>query len=94
VSYLVQMYKRHSAHLSLVLNLLNPCPVCGAESALAEIQPHPVHVNLEIHGYLCDRCGPIKSNPWLYLARGARGLYIDLISSQYGDMRIRQSGRA
>jgi hypothetical protein len=37
----------------LVLNPLNPCPVCGAETALA--------VNFEIHGYLCDRCGPIKS---------------------------------
>ena len=40
---------------------LNPCPVCGAETALAEIEPHPLHVNFEIHGYLCDRCGPIKS---------------------------------
>jgi C4-type Zn-finger protein len=39
----------------------NPCPVCGAETALAEIAPHPLHVNFEIHGYLCDRCGPIKS---------------------------------
>jgi hypothetical protein len=39
----------------------NPGPVCGAETALAEIAPHPLHVNFEIHGYLCDRCGPIKS---------------------------------
>ena len=39
----------------------NPCPVCSAETALAEIEPHPLHVNFEIHGYLCDRCGPIKS---------------------------------
>jgi hypothetical protein len=45
----------------LVLNPLNPCPVCGAETALAEIEPHPLYVNFEIHGYLCDRCGPIKS---------------------------------
>jgi hypothetical protein len=45
----------------LALKPLNPCPVCGAETALAEIEPHPLHVNFEIHGYLCDRCGPIKS---------------------------------
>jgi hypothetical protein len=41
--------------------MLNPCPVCGAETALAEIEPHPLHVNFEIHGYLCDLCGPVKS---------------------------------
>ena len=46
---------------SLMLKPRNPCPVCGAESALAEIEPHPLHANFEIHGYLCDRCGPIKS---------------------------------
>jgi hypothetical protein len=39
----------------------NPCPVCGAETALAVIEPHPLHVNFEVHGYLCDRCGPVKS---------------------------------
>jgi hypothetical protein len=44
-----------------VLEPLNPCPVCVGETALAEIEPHPLHVNFEIHGYLCDRCGPIKS---------------------------------
>jgi hypothetical protein len=43
------------------MKLLNPCPVCGAETALAEIEPHPLHVNFEIHGYLCDLCGLIKS---------------------------------
>jgi|HubBroStandDraft_3_1064219.scaffolds.fasta_scaffold46050_3 ribosomal protein S27AE len=45
----------------LMLKQLNPCPVCGAETALAEIEPHPLHVDFEIHGYLCGRCGPIKS---------------------------------
>ena len=50
--------------------LLNPCPVCGAETALAEIEPHPVHVNLEIHGYespmrvgqISGRVSPAKAN--------------------------------
>src|ERR1700678_4414547 len=46
---------------SLTFAQRNPCPVCGAETALAEIEPHPLHVNFEIHGYLCDRCGPVKS---------------------------------
>ena len=46
---------------SLMLKPRNPCPVCGFETALAEIEPHPLYVNFEIHGYLCDRCGPIKS---------------------------------
>ena len=45
----------------LMLKPTNPCPVCGAETALAEIEPHPLHGNFEIHGYVCDRCGPIKS---------------------------------
>jgi hypothetical protein len=25
------------------------------------IEPHPLHVNFDIHGYVCDRCGPVKS---------------------------------
>ena len=44
-----------------ILQPINPCPICGAETTLAEIEPHPLHANFEIHGYLCDRCGPIKS---------------------------------
>ena len=39
----------------------NPCPVCGAETLLAAIEPHPLHVKFEIHGYLCEWCGPVKS---------------------------------
>jgi hypothetical protein len=45
----------------VMIQLMNPCPVCGAETALAEIEPHPLHVKFEIHGYLCIRCGPVKS---------------------------------
>jgi hypothetical protein len=45
----------------IMLKPKNPCPVCGAETTLAEIEAHPLHVKFEIHGYLCDRCGPIKS---------------------------------
>ena len=49
-------------YASLRSKPLNPCPVCGAETTLAEIESHPVHVaNFEIHGYFCDRCGPTKS---------------------------------
>src|ERR1700730_11974718 len=56
---------RHTLYASLdepiMLKPKNPCPVCGAETTLAEIEAHPLHVKFEIHGYLCDRCGPIKS---------------------------------
>jgi hypothetical protein len=45
----------------LKLEARNPCPICGVETALAEIEPHPLHVNFEIHGYFCEQCGPIKS---------------------------------
>src|ERR1700678_2447911 len=44
-----------------MLKPTNPCPVCGAETALTEVERHPLHVNFDIHGYLCDRCGPVKS---------------------------------
>jgi len=46
-------------NVSLELKPRNPCPVCGVETALAEIAPHPLHINFEIHGYLCEQCGPI-----------------------------------
>src|ERR1700730_9120865 len=46
---------------ALELKPRNPCPVCGVETALAEIDRYPLHVNFEIHGYLCEQCGPIKS---------------------------------
>jgi hypothetical protein len=51
-----------------MLKPTNPCPVCGAETALAEIEPHPVHFKFEIHGYLCDR---VRTHPnrWLCFAR-------------------------
>jgi hypothetical protein len=39
----------------------NPCPICGVETALAEVEPHPLHAKFEIHGFVCERCGPIKS---------------------------------
>ena len=44
-----------------ILQPTNACPVCGAETILAEIEPHPLHAKFEIHGYLCGRCGPTKS---------------------------------
>jgi hypothetical protein len=37
------------------------CPVCGAGIRLAEIEPHPARAELEILGFHCDACGPVKS---------------------------------
>ena len=46
---------------TVILKPLNSYTVCGAETALAEIEPHPLHVNFQTHGYICDRCKPVKS---------------------------------
>jgi len=27
----------------LALEPRNPCPICGVETALAEVEPHPLH---------------------------------------------------
>jgi hypothetical protein len=60
--------RSHIASL-LLKSAGNPCPVCGAETALTEIEPHPLHAKFEIHGYFCDTCGPIKSLVVLRLPR-------------------------
>jgi hypothetical protein len=44
----------------LTFKPLTRVQICGAETALAEIEPHPLHVNFD-HGHLCALCGPIKS---------------------------------
>ncbi|MBB5047109.1 hypothetical protein HNR60_001861 [Rhodopseudomonas rhenobacensis] len=38
----------------------HPCPVCDTPTILAEVAPHPLHANFDVHGYLCERCGPVK----------------------------------
>lgn len=37
------------------------CPVCGNRIALAEVLPHPERSGLEIQGFNCRKCGPVKS---------------------------------
>jgi hypothetical protein len=49
----------------------NPCPVCGGETKLAAVEPHPLHYMFEIHGYLCEQCGPIKSRV-VFRSRGVQ----------------------
>ena len=39
----------------------NPCPICGKETALAVIEPHPTHPETELHTYNCANCGPVKT---------------------------------
>jgi DNA-directed RNA polymerase subunit RPC12/RpoP len=39
----------------------NLCPVCGAKITLDVVEPHPADDRLEIQGYLCSTCGPVKS---------------------------------
>ena len=39
----------------------NPCPICGNETTLAVIEPHPTHPGTELHTYQCVDCGPVKT---------------------------------
>jgi uncharacterized Zn finger protein len=37
------------------------CPVCGKETTLAMIEPHPTQPEMELHTYRCVDCGPVKT---------------------------------
>jgi uncharacterized Zn finger protein len=39
----------------------DPCPICGKETTLAVIEPHPIHPERELHTYRCGVCGPVKT---------------------------------
>lgn len=52
---------RMQEYTSLRIETQDACPVCGAGIALAEVEPHPKHFGLEIHGFICVDCGPVKS---------------------------------
>ena len=39
----------------------NPCSICGNETTLAVIEPHPTHPGTELHTYQCVGCGPVKT---------------------------------
>jgi uncharacterized Zn finger protein len=39
----------------------DPCPICGKETTLAVIEPHPTHPERELHTYRCADCGPVKT---------------------------------
>jgi uncharacterized Zn finger protein len=38
------------------------CPICGKETTLAVIEPHPTHPERELHTYRCVDCGPVKTS--------------------------------
>jgi hypothetical protein len=48
-------------HLPLMRTERDACPVCGLEITLDVVEPHPADERLEIQGYMCDKCGPVKS---------------------------------
>jgi uncharacterized Zn finger protein len=37
------------------------CPICGKETTLAVIEPHPTRPEIEFHTYRCVDCGPVKT---------------------------------
>jgi uncharacterized Zn finger protein len=42
-------------------NIQDPCPICGKETTVAEIEPHPTHPEMELHTFRCGDCGPVKT---------------------------------
>jgi ribosomal protein S27AE len=40
-------------------HIKDKCPKCGAEVALATIEPHPTKDHIALHNYWCAKCGPI-----------------------------------
>jgi len=49
----------HDIPLGLVAD--DGCPVCNSRITLTEVEPHPSRDGLEIHGFSCHFCGPVKS---------------------------------
>jgi len=49
-----------SFDMSLALDATDACPICSARIRLTEVEPHPNRHGLEIHGYSCESCGPVK----------------------------------
>ena len=45
----------------ITTSVLEACPICGKETTLAEVEPHPTHRELELHTYRCVDCGPVKT---------------------------------
>ena len=63
-----------SQEMSLGHSTEDACPICGARLRLTEIAPHPNRNGLEIHGYSCEFCGPVKSLVVMRRAKGHRPL--------------------
>ena len=55
--------------------VLEACPICGKETNLAGVEPHPTHPETELHTYRCVDCGLVKTrsirSPSGRLARAA-----------------------
>jgi uncharacterized Zn finger protein len=41
--------------------VLEVCPICSKETALAGVEPHPTHPETELHTYRCVDCGLVKT---------------------------------
>ena len=55
------------------------CPICGKETTLAVVEPHPTHPELELHTYRCVDCGPVKTT-----SLAASGVTASLAGSRSG----------
>jgi hypothetical protein len=37
------------------------CHICGKQTSLAAIEPHPTHPEIEFRTFRCDDCGPVRT---------------------------------
>ena len=37
------------------------CHICGKQTSLAAIEPHPTHPEMELHTFRCEDCGPVRT---------------------------------
>ena len=35
--------------------------ICGKPTAIAAVEPHPTHPEIELHTFRCDDCGPVRT---------------------------------
>ena len=48
-------------HMRIKNIIPEACHICGQQTSLAAIEPHPTHPEMELHTFRCDDCGPVRT---------------------------------